>query len=295
MPFQKQILNGIHYLLNHRNNDGGIPSISPRTHSGFWTTAEAVDVFLNIPYFPKELLNDVKDLITFLVDNHVDKKGWPISVGSEEISTMATGHAITALSHGERIFRNDVSFAEKCKKIRDEAFEWLDQNINDNEGWGIEPEYGGGGEAKETRVISTHYALKAYFSTKKNFNNSQDVKQAINYVIGSRNNDGGWGLQRGMESDPGSTARSIIMLIQSKRCNQRDPIIKKALSYLLSLKDSWSFDVESYLTPGSPGQVHFHSNTQMDVLEALIVCEYYEVEVYNLIHFFLNDFANLVF
>jgi len=285
MPFRKQITNGIRFLLTHRNPDGGIPAVNLGESSGCWTTAEAIEILISSPHLPGENINDIKELIEFLLKQHIPEKGWPISVGRKEISSMATGHAIAALRRGDKIFSNDIRLIEKSKKARTDALEWLHDNRNPKEGWGLEPATP---EGKESRVISTCYALMGYFAVGRTYDKSNDVKEAINYLVEIVNPDDGWGTKKGDPSDPANTARVICTLLKSGSYDTEDPIIKKGLSYILHSKSMWRYGTESYVVSGAPGQVYFHTNTLVDVLGALVRCNYIGEELNDLTNFFIE-------
>lgn len=285
MPFRKHITDGIRFLLTHTNSDGGIPAVNLGDPSGCWTTAEAIEILICSPHLPSGNINDIKELIEFLLDQHIPGKGWPMSVGRKEISSMATGHSIAALTEGERIFSNDIGLIEKSGKARTDGLKWLHDNRNPKEGWGPEPVTP---EGKESRIISTCYALRGYFGVGRTYDNSNDVKEAINYLVGIVNPDDGWGTRKGNPSDPANTARVVCTLLKSGSYNTEDPIIIKGLSYILDSKSMWIYEIESYVVSSAPGQVYFHANTLIDVLEALVRCNHYGKEFNALTDFFIE-------
>lgn len=285
MPFQRQISNGILFLLSNRNNDEGIPATNLGDGSGCWTTAEAIDILLRSPYLPKKRIADVRKMVEFLLQNQIPGRGWAMALEREYVSSMATGHALIALHIAEDIFHEDEELVQKCKKAKAEALDWIRKYNNPNEGWGVEPEK----EGKETRIISTYYVLKGLIALGFSYSNSNDVKRAIDYLVSIVNKDNGWGGRKGAQSDPANTARVISILLQSGKFSQDDPIIRKGLKYILDSQNDWTIDIESYTAKGAPGQVFFHSNTPADVLEAFIRCEYYGNETHNLIDFLLTS------
>lgn len=286
MAFRKQISKGIEFLLTHRNPNGGIPAVNLGDASGIWTTAEAIETLLNCPFLPKEALPQIKEMTEYLINNQVPGKGWSVSGKGKDISTMATGHSIVALSLSKKIFSSDRELNERIEKALNESCTWLHKNINLQEGgWGLEPSKASG---QEVRIISTCYALKGYYAHNQNYHNSNDVKKVVNDLVNRVNKDGGWGRKKGASSDSCNTARVISILLQSGNHTKDDLIIINAISFILHSKDLWRFDIESYVSADSPGQVYFHSNTYFDVLEALIRYGYFGKEVHELINFFLD-------
>ena len=273
-------------MLSHKNDDEGIPSTSLGDESGCWTTAEAVDILLRSPYLPKRRIADVKKMVEFLLKNQIPGKGWAISPERNYVSSMATGHALAALSSAEEIFYENEELVRECKKAKAEALDWTHEHINHDGGWGVEPDKEGG---KETRIISTYYILKGYIALGFDYNNSKDVRRAIDYLVSIVNKDNGWSGKKGDPSDPANTARVISILIQSGKFKHDDPIVKKGLKFILDSRNHWRIDIESYTTKGAPGQVFFHSNTPADVLEALLRGKYYGKETHDLIKFFLTS------
>lgn len=276
---------GFQYLTINKNSDGGIPSIDLKKPSGCWTTAEAIEVMIKCPFFPRENMGDLKNMLEFLITSYIPEKGWAMNAGGPDVSTMATGHAIVALKLGQNLFQNDESYIKRSNKIINEAFQWLHTNQEKLKGWGVEPEkeYG-----KSTRIISTCYALRGYYSLGYTTKDSNDVKHAIQYLVKIKNKDDGWGREENTPSDPANTARVLSILIQSSQYSSNDQLIINGISYILKNKDKWRFDTESYVNPCSSGQIYFHSNTLIDILEAFIRCEYHGPEIHYLFQFILE-------
>ena len=285
MPYRKQIVDGIIFLLSHKNDDDGIPATVLGNESGCWTTAEAVHVLLESPYFPKERLIDIRKMVEFLLRNQIPGKGWPMALEGNYVSTMATGHAIAALCLAEKVFHENEELVLKCRKAKAEGLDWIRQNRNPDEGWGVEPEKAVG---KDTRIISTCYALKGYIASGLNYDNSKDIRNAVDYLSGIVNKDNGWGGKKGVPSDPDNTSRVVSILIQSGKAKFTDPVIEKAKDFILGSRSAWRWDTEAYASKGAPGQVIFHSNTPVDVLQALIECQYYGHETHDLIKFLIK-------
>jgi hypothetical protein len=279
-------LNGIKFLLSHLNTDGGLPAVGLNDSSGCWTTAEAIEVLLLSPNLPNENIVQVKEMLEFLLNHQTPGQGWPIHTGN--VSTMATGHAVAALALCKRVFSSDSLLVARIDKSLSEGLLWLDTWQNGPGGWGVEPsvadaESQGG---RESRKISTCYALRGYLSMGLTHENSRHVRQAINYLVSSVRADGGWGAKEASPSDPANTARVITALLRSGRCDLNHKLIRNGISFILASQASWTFDVESYVARGAPGQVYFHSNTPADVLEALVRGQHFGHEVADLIRFF---------
>jgi prenyltransferase beta subunit len=289
MPFREYARKGIHFLLSNQNPDKGIPGTKPGDVSGCWTTAEALEIFLLSSHFQKEYIPMAKDMLRFLLDTKLPQGGWPLVVGSTQISTMATGHALAALIISKKVFSCESRLFTEINDAISNAEEWLKRNQNSDGGWGVEPESSYG---KESRMISTCYALRGYFELGYTTENSKAVRNGIKYLLDIANKDGGWGGKMGLKSDPDNTARALIALIRSKKYDSSSPIIKKGVKFILKSRHSkslWRVDTESYVSAGAPGETIFNANTPYDVLEAFIRCQYFGKEVGDLIQLFINS------
>ena len=253
--------------------------------SGCWTTASAVETILLNRYLPNKELVEVRKMVEFLLDRQNAGEGWPISVGTQESSTMATGHTIAALSLADDTFRDDAALSARIDQSLRTGLDWLHAIQNASEGWGVEPATE---EGKKSSTMATCYALRGYYSSGLTYESSRDIQQAINYLVSKVGADRAWGQREGISSDPASTARVISTLLQCGRYGERDRIVRRARSYLLANKKMWKFKVESYVVAGAPGQVYFHANTLVDVLEALVRCGYFGTEVEELLRFLLS-------
>lgn len=287
MPFKESITKGIRFILSHRNPNGGVPAVSQNDVSGCWTTAEALEFFLTSIYFQKADIYEAKSMLEFLLKTQISGQGWPLVVNSKTVSTMATGHSLAALVIAENVFSKDSDLVSQIQKAMEDAKKWLHEwQNNEDGGWGVEPSDPNG---RESRVISTCYALHGYFACDLFFDNSQDVKRGINYLMDISNPNGGWGGKKDSESDPANTARVITALLHSKHLDIDDVIIKKGKKFILKSKQLWRIDVESYITSGAPGHTIFHSNTLYDVLVALINCNYFKRDIFDLINWFIDS------
>ncbi len=285
MNFRKSQRAGIEFLLSNRNSDGGIPAVDLNDVSGFWTTAEAIEILLKNRYISSNELPLLKEMVQFLLDGQLSQGGWCISLGSHNVSTMATGHGVAAMAVAQKVFWEDTVFVDKVKQARESALMQLHQSQNDDGSWGVEPVTD---EGKKSRTIAICYALLGYFALGFNNTNSQDVRQAINYMVNSVSKEGGWGEKEGVSSDSANTARVVSILLQSGQYSPDDTLIRKARTFILSSNRAWTFNVESYVVSGAPGQVYFHANTLVDVLEALIRCKYFGRKIVQLMEFFIN-------
>ena len=144
-------------------------------------------------------------------------------------------------------------------------------------------------QKSESRTIATCYALRGYFASEQDYDTSRDIRHAVNYLVSTVNKDGGWGQREGLSSDPSNTARVISTLLESGQYTPNHTLIERAQSYILHSQDCWRFRVESYVVSGAPGQVYFHSNTLVDVLEALVCSRYFGQETHDLISFLLRS------
>src|SRR5437660_2971058 len=192
MIYRKQIINGLKYLHRVQNSDKGIPATKPGEVSGGWTSGEALETLLSVPYHDTDPRPFALSLIDFLKNaqltdgNHYG--GWLLVVGSQRASTMATGHAITALLLAQQYFCDDPALIAQLKPLIAAGFDWLTKNRNSDGGWGVEPS--GGMDGQISRMISTTYALRAYFAETKTVDNSRIVYDAIQRIRKLANPDG---------------------------------------------------------------------------------------------------------
>lgn len=286
MSLREKELRGIGFLLSHRNSDNGIPAVNLQDISGCWTTASTVETLLLGRYLPKKELVHVRSMVEFLLNRQNTGEGWPISVGTQQTSTMATGHTIAALSLATGVFHADNALVNRIEKAREIALDWLHRTQNDEGDWGVEPATEVG---KKSSTMATCYAIRGFLSTGQNYESSRDIQEGINYLISKVGFDGGWGQREGISSDPANTARVVCTILQSGKYDVNHPVIKRALAFILSTKKEWKIKVESYVVAGAPGQVYFHANTPADVLEALVRCKYFGKEVEELIRFFMDS------
>jgi len=234
MIYRKQIIHGLRYLRRAQNIDKGIPATKPGEVSGGWTSGEALETFLSAPYHDADPRPFAMALIDFLKNTRFTDGdrygGWPLVVGSQRASTMATGHAVAALRLAEQYFRDDPTIITELKPLSETGFDWLTRNKNSDGGWGVEPS--GGPDGSVSRMISTVYALRAYLADSRTVDNSRTVYDAIQWIRRLMNRDGGFGSKLGAQSDPCNTARAVIVLLRSGFCTPSDRPIKGECSYI---------------------------------------------------------------
>lgn len=121
MPFRENIIDGIKFILSNQNSDGGIAAIRPGDVSGCWSTAEALEIFLKNPFFPRNQLYKAKDMLEFLLKSQKPNEGWPLVFGGKISSTMATGHALSALAMAEKVFPQNATLLAKIQSAKEQA------------------------------------------------------------------------------------------------------------------------------------------------------------------------------
>ena len=275
MIYRNQIIRGLSYLRGSQNRDKGIPATKHGDASGCWTTASALESLLSAPYNAIDPRPFALELIGFLESSQLKTAehhgGWPLVIGSERASTMATGHAVAALMKSRHYLADDSELVVRVDRLTSIGLQWLESNRDLYGGWGVEPK--GGPSGQSPRMISTVYALRAYFEHSRNVDNSQTVRLAVEYVRGLNNPDGGFAGRVGEPSDVCSTARAITALLRSGFYKPKDKAIRRALRFISQSKPKrqlWPLDTETYVTEGAPGQTVYNSNTTADVLEAFL-------------------------
>jgi prenyltransferase beta subunit len=291
MPFSLEIIKGIEFLFSTQNLDGGLPSTRPGDTSGIWTTAEALEILLDTPFCHKEWIIQISRMINFLLNHQLSDGCWPIVVDHKNGSTMTTGHVVAALSKAAKLFHSDIAnsnLLKKIEKVRSDGLEWLRNSQNADGGWGLEPKDLSAG--KESRLIATAYALRGFSAADLFFNNSKHVRAAIEeYFKKNQNQDGSWGFQTGSRGDISSTARALVTISKCGAIKASSSSFRRGLKYLLHQKDFFNTYTEHFIPSSSPGQTVFNANVPYDVLEALLLSNYYGKEVNKLINYFLKN------
>lgn len=281
--YRNEILHGIDFLVSVQNPDGGIPGMTMTGTSACWTTAEALETVLLSPYVRMTYHTFVFKMIDFLLSTQIkdgDNKGaWPEYISTGNAQTIATGHALAALRLSKDIIVDDVSFAQNIQNAIDLGFQYLNRMQNADGGWSIEP----GNGIDESRAFSTIFVLRGYIRNGFYCNNTRSVRDACNYLKTLRNNkNGGFSKSPNESSDTCYTARIVSLLLQAKACNKKDKIVKAGIKFVFkdkTLKSLFRIKHESYVSDNNSGMVIFHSNTPIDVMESLCLCDIYDRRV----------------
>ncbi len=268
------IRRGLAYLQLVQNSDGGIPATRPGAPSGCWTSAETLESAMMALLHAEAIFKFASRLVAFLEKTQLasgdDAGAWPLVAGGTRGSTMATGHALSALQSTQRIVGTS-DIAKRLAPIIEKGFLWLDRVRNPDGGWGVEPR--GGADGQVSRVIATVYALRAYLAQGKTIETSAIVRDSVEFLLTCRNLDGGFGGQRGASSDACSSARVVSALVLSRYGQTTHRVIAKAMKFVRRARTKervWQLDTETYVTEGAPGQTVYNSNTVADALEALL-------------------------
>lgn len=277
--FRHEILRGIDYLMSVQNADGGIPGMRATGTSACWTTAEALEAVLLSPYLRLTFYPHVFKMINFLLNTQITrgpaKGAWPEYISTSNAQTLTTGHAIAALRLSKEIVVDDAEFSQKISHAIEEGLSYLNRVQNPDGGWCIEP----GDGNTESRALSTIFVLRGYVTNEFFFGNCSAVRDGCCYLISLLDRDsGGFSKNAGEAPDTCYTARIISILLRAKARTKKDAIIKRALKFIYadkSLKSLFSIKHESYDSVHSAGMVIFHSNTPIDVMEALCLCDEY--------------------
>lgn len=291
MLYRSEIMNGIRFLRHVTNPDGGIPATRPGIASGCWTSASTLESLLSSSHHDTDPRPFAHDLLGFLEATQFtigqDKGGWPLLASGTRASTMATGHAIAALLMTQRYFGEDHALAERLSGRIEAGMRWLESAKNADGGWGVEP--GAGPDGRTPRMVSTVYALRAYFAGFRTFGNSSTVREAIAWISRLVNNDGGFGGQIGLRSDPCNTARAIVAFLRSGHPGR---LVQPAVKYIEQVRPRrglWPLDTEIYVAEGAPGETVYNSNTTADVLEAYLRLGQINRHANDLINWYLRN------
>lgn len=290
--YRNEILQGIDFLVSVQKTDGGIPGMTITGTSACWTTSEALEAVLLSPYLRMTYHPFVFKMIDFLLNTQIkdgnNKGAWPEYISTSNAQTITTGHALSALRLSKDIIVDDVAFAQKIQNAIDLGFQYLNRVQNADGGWSIEPDDGN----NESRAFSTIFVLRGYIRNGFYCNNTRSVRDACNYLKALRDNKkGGFSKNLGENPDTCYTARIVSVLLQAKACNKNDKIVKSAIKFIFqdrTLKALFSIKHESYVSDNSSGMVIFHSNTPIDVMEALCLCNIYDRRVKKLTKWILD-------
>lgn len=267
-PALTQIELAVDFLIGSQNVDGGMAATRRGDASGCWTTAALVATLLDSIVLPIRSIPLLTRSIQFLISSQRADGSWPVVLGSQVGSTMATAQATGTLAKARldldafpTIPETDVS------KAIARGREWL-VSRQDNEGaWGVEPDVAGGGSPK---TIATVYAADAFaILDGKQAAKSPALRRALDWLAQTQTRDGAWGDFLGGPATVGSTSRVLSFLSRIDDPSKR-ALVRRGMKYLLSNKDGWVMGTETYVAPGAPGQTRFHFNTLCDIGHALV-------------------------
>jgi len=272
---RRALTDGVLYLQQvQHESSGGLPATQIGEADGCWTSASALESVLVCPFVVPRRDGTIRDLVSFL-DASAIRSGsvvsWPVVAGSGRSSTMATGHALAALSAAQAELVDEPT-QQRLAPLLEGAIQWITANVNDDGSWGVEPDRRPSG--RPGRLISTAYALRGLSAAGQSVDNSDLVRNAVQWLWTSHNaSDGGFGASPGAVSDPCSTARTLNALHRCAAVDPNDARVDQAVEYLRSSKPRgrlWDLETESYVSEETAGQTTFNSNTTADVLEALL-------------------------
>ncbi|CAC9613155.1 hypothetical protein [uncultured Gammaproteobacteria bacterium] len=278
MNVRNRIDKAIGALLSIQRDDKGIPATSFSSKSGVWTTADVLESILTSKSGFQYPISKVEGLLEFILDSRYKQEeligSWPLFRNNNKSpSTMATGHALSALLKCSSFFDNH-SRKEEINIVIKEGFDWLEKSQNNDGGWGVQPKSSEFGV--NSAVISTLYALRAYYSGNKNYRDSNAVRNGIDYLINAQNTNGSWGSRVGQKGDVTNIARSIFAIVKSG-CNNSDNAIKKGISFIKINKSQshglWDIEADRFDLEDASAQVIYNRNVNCDVLNAFTVTQ----------------------
>jgi squalene cyclase len=222
-------------------------------------------------------MDNILKMIGFLLVTQANDGGWPY-VNDGPNSTLSTGHSLSSLILSSR-YISDKTLQKKVSTAIEKGLIWIESNQNDDGGWGVQPSLAN--EGKLTRISSTYYALRPYWSKNITYYNSSVVKNAVDLLLGLQNQDGGWPFIQGEKkdniSDVSNTSRALLALIRSGYDFPTPDIIEKGINFLIYKKlkgTSWKLGVENF-SSAIPAVTLYHNNSPCDALEALVCANYF--------------------
>lgn len=265
-----RVVSACDFILRHQNNDGGIPAVGISDGSGCWTSAATLEALISPPFFYYDEVK-IEKLIQFLINeqnNNTNSKklygSWSLTAGGKHGSTLATAHAVIALSKAMIYFKDHINL----RTAIDSGKQWLLSAQNpDDGGWGVEP-YGGKVGA-ESRMVSTFMVLKAFGVCGETIKSSRAARLGVNWIFSVYNSNGGFRASKNSTVDPCSTARACMGIFHVGALNERQDLIVSVSNYLSSSKPEegiWNLSQESYIPDGASGQIFFHQNTTAELL-----------------------------
>ncbi|MDE6473631.1 MAG: terpene cyclase/mutase family protein [Clostridia bacterium] len=275
---EKAISKAIQLLDDIQNSDKGIPALKRTDPSCCWVTAETLDAILDNNRNTYAMILFAREMCEFLVTSQLSSGGWPMMVGSEIESTLATGHAVYALSKARKAFSKDIAFVASLEDTISKGIQWLKATVNSDGCWGCEP-HDTSGEGNKTRVISTYFALLGFSECATE--HSQLVKTAFKGLQQLKNTDGGYGPCMGGQSTIYHTARVISIFYKFYPLRMRE--MGDSVSFLKKRIKKFrpeQLDSESYVPSDASGEIRFWGNTPIALINALCdaSCKYKNIE-----------------
>lgn len=198
----------IHLLKKLQNDDGGIPAYLASDESGVWCSGEVLCCLLE-----NDIINPCNKFALLISDyigtsQHKDG-GW--SYRNKGLSFVdPTCYALIALSYFEKYYPLLIKGIEFLLNLQHK-----DEKKDD--GWGIQ-------ENETDRIYSTSKALNALSKLQnheyvKNYYQNHErlefsIKKGLEFIRGSKRDDGGWGASKGQESNSANTAHTLQCLFQ---------------------------------------------------------------------------------
>ena len=213
VDLQKMVRKGIHWLIETRNVDGGW---------GGWKEE----------MYTPENVKKVKD----------KTKKWPsLSVPWE------TAISILALRRWRKHLGTEQGEEEKILSNEQDALLWLQQNQNEDGGWGQLPAkpYGSESELFDTGVSIGSFVDDSEIINEGSINGNKVIERGLNFLLNKQNQDGGWPFNEG-RSQAKPTALSTIVLCILKQLLEKDKD-KEKYSWLMEKSE----EIESVCSKGA--------------------------------------------
>lgn len=282
MELKQKLEHATEALLSLQNADGGIPATKRGEVSGCWTTADALDGVISAQSFTSSGIQRIKRMVVFLLSMQigagdqgdviepVEVGAWPL-LNSGHGSTMATGHAVAALTLAKSLVDDDYYLSGRVEQAIRQGFEWLARHQNNDGGWGSQP--GSGGDGKESRIVATYYALRAYWTRGQTSRTSGVVLRAVTFLEGVRNMDGSWGYALGHAGDISNTARAVTALVKSGHYKATNTTIRQGIGFITEHQSPyglWDLAHEGFIYKDESGQIIYNNSCVHDALVALL-------------------------
>lgn len=268
----------IEALLKTQNRDGGIPSTSPESSSGIWTSASTLESLSISKTTSMTAYYSCRKIAEFILTNQCEAS-WPVVCVSNDChgNTISTAHCVSALYAFKQYVSPRDGIYTKIDASITNAISWLISNQNADGGWGLEPS--SVKNASESRISSTYYAIKA-LSDCGYSNRNTIYENASNFILSKKLDEGGWANaddhngQYGVDSS--NTARSALTLLYANHFKSKDSDLEDILNLLLRLTkgNSWEIDSETLPSKNPSGQTVYYNNAPCDVLNLFVKSEY---------------------